>query len=113
MKLKFPEFADTENGTIEFAIEEARLGVGSNWTKGYNVAIMYLAAHYIQCGITAAASIGGGGGDIASESIGRLSVTYRAATVNTSADVSTLASTSYGSRYEELRDANFGGPVIV
>lgn len=113
IKMRFSEFADVEDAVIEFAIEEARLGVGSNWTTGYNVAIMYLVAHYVAC--ANAASISGGTGDegdIASESIGRFSISY-AKSPNADASHEDKSSTSYGRRYVELLGRNFGGPIIV
>ena len=110
MKLRFSEFADVDDAVIEFAIEEARLGVGDNWTKGYNVAIVYLAAHYVAAAV--ATSSGGGGGEIASESIGRMSISYKTSG-NANAVEDDTSTSSYGRRYEELRDMNFGGPVIV
>lgn len=111
IKTRFPEFADVDDAVVEFAIEEAALEVGSNWTSGYNIAIMYLTAHYIASAITASAASGtGAAGDIASESIGRFSYSY-AAVATASAD--DKSSSSYGSRYLELRDRNFGGIVVV
>src|SRR4051812_41499592 len=79
IKLKFPEFADLDDSIIEFAIEEARLGVSSEWTVGYNVAIVYLSAHYIAAAQQATNVAAGDSGEIASESIGRLSITYKTA----------------------------------
>lgn|SRR4051812_10284991 len=112
MKLKFPEFAELDDSVLEFAIEEARLGVGTNWIKGQDIALLYLAAHYVAAG--QAASAGDGGDGIASESIGRFSITYKnSATSNASATSDDVASSTYGRRYAQLRDLNFGGPVIV
>ncbi len=115
MKLKFPEFVDVEDVTIEFAIEEARESVGGNWTTKYNLAIMYLSAHYIAAGQAASnAFSGGSGGEIASESIGRLSISYKtSAASNSDATPDNLSSSSYGRRYIELRGLNFGGPVVI
>jgi hypothetical protein len=110
IKMRFSEFADAEDSVIEFAIEEARLEVGSNWTSGYNLAIVYLVAHYVASSI--AASQGGSAGDIASESIGRLSISY-ATSRNADATHDDKSSTSYGRRYIELLGRNFSGPVIV
>lgn len=113
IKTRFPEFADVDDAVIEFAIEEARLEVTSNWTTGYNLAIMYLTAHYVASSIAASASGGtGDSGEIASESIGRLSITY-AKPQNANAVHSDTSTTSYGQRYDELMQRNFGGPVVV
>ncbi len=113
IKSRFPEFADTADAVVEFAIEEARLEVGSNWTTGYNLAIVYLVAHYVACSNAASASAGtGDDGDIASESIGRFSISYATA-ANADAVHSDKSSTSYGRRYVELLGRNFGGPVVI
>jgi len=117
MKLKFPEFANIEDATIEFAIEEAALAVGNNWAYGSSVGIMYLAAHLIAAGKAAAAVLAGGsGGEIASESIGRMSISYKTTNVsltNSGATPDDYTSSSYGRRYLELYDMNFGAPVVV
>ncbi len=115
IKMRFSEFADVDDPVIEFAIEEAREEVGENWTTGYNLAIVYLVAHYVASANAAAASGGtGDGGDIASESIGRLSISYAvSSSSNVNATADDKMSTSYGRRYVELLGRNFGGPVII
>lgn len=113
IKMRFPEFVDVGDPVIEFAIEEARLEIGTNWTTVYNLAIVYLVAHYVACSLIASASGGtGDGGDIASESIGRLSISY-AKSPNADATHGDKSSSSYGRRYTELLGRNFGGPVII
>lgn len=113
IKMRFPEFADTDDSVIEFAIEEARLGVGTNWIKGQNIAIVYLAAHYVAASIAASLSGGTGGeGDIASESYGRFSISY-AKPANADAVHDDFLSTSYGRRYDALLKLNFYGPVVI
>ncbi len=115
IKLRFPEFADVDDAIVEFAIEEARLGVRDNWLVGYNIAIVYLTAHYVASSIAASAAGGtGSDGDIASETIGRLSITYAQTSHTPSTAVAgDTSTTSYGRRYDELVERNFGGPVIV
>lgn len=114
IKTRFPEFVDTADAVIEFAIEEARHEIGTNWTHSYNLAIVYLVAHFVASANAASASAGTGGeeGDIASESIGRLSISY-AKSPNADAVHSDKSSTSYGRRYVELLGRNFGGPVVI
>lgn len=111
IKLRFPEFSEVEDSVIEFAIEEARLEVSTNWTHKYNVAINYLVAHYVACSVAESASAGSDG-EIASESWGRFSVTY-AQGGNSGAERTSKDSTSYGRRYMQLLNANFGGPVVI
>lgn len=112
IKLKFPEFAELDDSVIEFAIEEARLDVGSNWTVGYNIALVQLTAHFIAAAQQASEDAAGDSGEIASESIGRMSISYKA-TSAANAVSSDLSSTTYGKRFIELRDRNFGGPEII
>jgi hypothetical protein len=113
IKIRFPEFADVADPAVEFAIEEAREEIGTNWTIKYNTAIVYLVAHYIACGIAAVASGGSGdGGDIASESIGRFSISY-ATSANSEATHDDKSSSSYGRRYLDLLGRNFGGPLVI
>lgn len=113
IKTRFPEFADVEDPVVEFAIEEARAEIGTNWTTGYNLAIVYLVAHYVASAVAASTSGGtGDGGDIASESIGRFSISY-AKNANADAVHGDKSSTSYGRRYVELLGRNFGGPVLI
>lgn len=118
MKLKFPEFIDVADMTIEFAIEEAAIGFtdddSNGWVSSGSLALMYKSAHLIACGQVALDTFsGGGGGEIASESIGRLSISYKNGSTNSSAVYDDFASSSYGRRYIELRDMNFGGPEII
>lgn len=113
IKMRFPEFADVDDAVVEFAIEEARLSVGSNWTTGYDLALVYLVAHYVASSVATSTSGGtGDDGDIASESIGRFSVSY-ARSANADAVHEDKSSTSYGRRYIELLGRNFGGPVVI
>lgn len=114
IKMRYPEFEDVDDYLIEFAVEEAREVVGSNWTTGYNRAIIYLTAHYVAAGVAAVDAANDDSGEIASESIGRMSISYKtSAASNVDAVASDLSSTSYGKRYVELRDLNFGGPVLI
>ena len=119
MKLKFPEFIGVSDTTIEFAIEEAALGFSddsdSGWVTSGSLALMYKAAHFIACGVVAANTFSdGSGGEIASESIGRLSISYKSSPAsNASATPDDFTSSSYGRRYVDLRDMNFGGPEII
>lgn len=108
IKTRFPEFADTDDSVVEFAIEEAMLEIGTNWTTAYNIAVVYLTAHFIASAV--AQSEAGSGGDIASESFGRISISYAQGSVATQSDKST---SSYGERYMELLNRNFGGPVVI
>ncbi len=115
IKMRFTEFADVSDPQVEFAIEEARVefGSGANWTAGADIGLAYLVAHFLSCSIANAASGGTGGETIASESIGRLSISYaqKASDPKTSQD--DYSSTSYGLRYLSLVQKNFSGAQII
>jgi hypothetical protein len=114
IKLRFKEFADVDDPVIEFAIEEARTEVDDGWTAQADIALVYLVAHYVASANQNASSGGDGdGGTIASESIGRLSITYARTAQSTSADATDKESTSYGRRYLEILAANFSGARII
>lgn len=116
IKMRFPELADVDDPVVEFAIEEARadMGDGSNWSVNADLAMVYLSAHYVACAVQAASSGGGGGsGDIASESIGRLSITYARSTASVEATPDDKETTSYGKRYLAIVEGNFSGAGIV
>ncbi len=114
IKTRFPEFSAVADAIVEFSIEEARLEVTDAWTIGADLAIVYLTAHYVAAAITASESGGTGGeGNIASESIGRLSISYAQTSAATAAVADDYSSTSYGRRYETLLERNFGGPRII
>jgi hypothetical protein len=110
MKMRFPEFADVEDTTIEFAIEEASGGVDDSWLdRDKTLAVMYLAAHYLMVSIQRSESATGQ--SIRSETIGRMSITYDSAgAVN--ADAGDLGSTQYGTRYLDMLRGN-KPPIMV
>jgi hypothetical protein len=102
----FPEFEDREEPEIARAIAAAKRMVDQSWTEGdYTRAIELYAAHLlVKADITAAT--GGEGGDIQSESLGPINVSYaRPATV----DVSGFSATTYGTEFATLLRLNRGG----
>lgn len=111
IKMKFPEFADLADGTIEFAIEEASRGVDDTWlTKDQTLGVMYLTAHYLMVSISRAESASGQ--QVRSETIGRMSITYETPAQPTNADASDLTTTPYGTRYLDLLRLN-QPPIMV
>ena len=111
MKLKFPEFANQDDATIEFAIEEAARNVDDTWlAKDKNLAWMYMAAHYLSVAINNALVVNNK--QVVSERIGEISVTYAQPQQSTLKDPTDLATTTYGMRYRELSKLNFP-PIMV
>jgi hypothetical protein len=116
IKMRFKELGDVDDPVVEFAIEDARadIGDGSNFAVNADLALVYLAAHYVACSVQNANSGGSGGtGAIASESIGRLSISYARDATKPEATADDKESTSYGRRYLEIVGGNFSGPVIA
>jgi len=109
--LKFPEFADQEDQTIEFAIEEATRNVDDTWLpKDQTLAIMYYAAHILEIVISRAES--GTGQLIRSETIGRMSITYATPDQNPKS-FDDLTSTVYGTRFRDLVIKNFPAVAVI
>jgi Protein of unknown function (DUF4054) len=104
---KFPEFTGRD-AAITVALAEAGRSVDNTWTAGdYPTAIMYLAAHVMTVGDSMGA--GGGAGEIASESLGPISVSY----AKTSGDKSLYSSTQYGLFYRRLLKKNVPAIAVV
>lgn len=97
-KQRFPEFADLGDAAVEFALEEASLFMGTWSGTGATIGWMYLAAHIVAVSRVTADT---DGRDVISETIGRLSTTYRAA--GTQFSFGDLETTAYGKRYMQIR----------
>lgn len=111
MKLKFPEFANQDDATIEFAIEEAARNVDDTWlAKDKVLAWMYMAAHYLSVSITNATVVNNK--QVTSERIGEISISYAQPQASVLKDPTDLTTTAYGMRYRELSKLNFP-PVMV
>jgi len=117
---KFPELFDTafyDQVKVQDALDEAARSVDTTWLEGdYQNAILYLAAHLF---ITDPAITGSGGmastaGNIQSESLGLISVTYAQGGAQASAATlmqEDLATTVYGRKY--LRLLRLNHPAII
>jgi Protein of unknown function (DUF4054) len=110
-KAAYPEFEDVDDTLIDNALTRAGRNVDTTWfEEDYQTGYMLYAAHLLQRGENAA-DTGGQTGNIASESLGRISVSYQK---NANAfDASGLGSTSYGEEYLTLLKLNRGGPRLV
>lgn len=107
--VRFPEFIEESSAKINAALEAAALAVDTGWTENsYKPAIMWLAAHILSQDLTAASSLGSSG-TIASETIGRIAVTYRDGGTGTAS----LGQTMYGVHYSTLLRLNHGGPYLI
>jgi hypothetical protein len=111
LKMKFPEFANVDDASVEFAIEEAALFVDDNWLPDTQIlGVLYLAAHYLQMTIMLAASATGQ--PITSERMGPMSITYASPVQITEATSSDWMLTMYGRRFREFCQIN-NPPIAI
>jgi hypothetical protein len=120
IKYKFgPSFANVDNASIQFAIEEAVVECGPEGTFGefewvddanYTLALMYYAAHLMQVSIMRQQS--GTGQVVTSERTPELSVTYGQPPFPSMDKPVDLTMTIYGVRFLALCEKNFP-PVAV
>lgn len=110
LKLRFPEFADELDATVEFAIEDAARGIdATRWGNDAKLALSYLAGHFLMVAISRRES--GTGQTMSSERIGEISMTYKDPVKPI--DASDLTSTPYGARYLDLAKFNFPAIAII
>lgn len=110
IKLKFPEFQTLDDATVTFALEEAYLVVDQSTSlKARDICAMYLAAHILA---VAQATSGSDGREVISETIGRISVTYKGGASSKDGPFpGDLQTTAYGARYIQLK--NLGNPKFL
>lgn len=108
MKLKFPSFGTVDDTVVGFALEEAYAIIESvNTTlKLKDLCAMYLAAHFLAVD---SATAGSDGREVTSETIGKISVTYKTGSGSHDGPYpGDLGTTAYGARYLQLK--NLGNP---
>jgi hypothetical protein len=106
----YPEFEDTEGTLIDNALARGGRNVDTTWFEDdYQTGYMLYAAHLLALN-EIAADTGGEGGNIASESLGPISVSY---SKSATADPTGFGVTSYGQQYYNLLKLNRGGPRII
>ena len=116
IKFKYPEFNNVADSSIEFAIEEAVVDVGTDETRwvddaNYTLAVYYYTAHLIQIAIMRAQS--GTGQVKTSERTPELSVTYAQPPFPTMDKPLDLTMTNYGVKYLGLCEKNFPPVAVV
>jgi Protein of unknown function (DUF4054) len=123
-RAKFPEFADLDDAYIQVLLDDAGRAVDQTWTEGdYTNAILFLAAHYHELDLMASAGSDApaegvpAGQTITAEHIGPISVTYGkangGASSSTGAHASSLDSTVYGQRYQDLLIKNIPAVLVI
>lgn len=116
-RARFPIFNDVEDAIVDACLAEATATVDESWREAdYAPAILYLTAHLVatdNSGEEEAVEIGSGGGAIASESFGGMSISYDSgSTANDAASKSQWGSTEYGRRFYNMLKRN-KPPVVV
>lgn len=105
---RFPHL-DGREELIDAILPEAQLFMDDTWSEGdTKIALMYAVAHLIEAEDLSGA---GTGGDVASESIGPISVSYR--DTQSSEGIALWSSTLYGKRFLEFARRNRRGPVVI
>jgi hypothetical protein len=110
----FPEFNNADPTRVTDALAEAGRNVDMTWfEEDYVPGYKLYAAHVLALG-DLAADTGGepSSGQIASESLGPISVSYTKGSAPVF-DANGLGSTSYGQRYTRLLMLNRGGPRVT
>ena len=112
VRLKFPEFRDESDASIEFALEEAQRNVDDSWIAGDQVlGLYYYAAHVLMVEISRRESASGQ--MVRSETIGRMSITYASPTQPTATEGSDLTTTPYGTRYLDLVTKSNPAVIVI
>lgn len=117
---RFPIFEDTDDGVIEALLIEASGQVDTSWRESdYQPAIMYAAAHLVATDNSGEGEEvergAAGGGQIASESFGQMSISYSTGSSQPGSLSASerWGSTEYGRRYLALLKQNKPAIVVV
>lgn len=104
-KVRFPEFSETADDTVQAVLDECASQVDDSWIDGdRRLALMLLTAHTLTTGESAAS----GGGLVTSQSIGPISISYKV-----SDSVGRLQDTAYGARFYDMQRANFPAVLVI
>lgn len=107
----YPEFQDLADQLIIDALARGGRNVDTTWFEDdYQTGLKLYAAHWLTLG-TNAADTGGASGEIASETLGRISVSYVKS--DGTGGGSGIGGTAYGQQYMQLLSQNRSGPRVV
>lgn len=110
IKLKFPEFVTFDDTAIQFALDEAVLEVADDTDAAWaNLAIEYKTAAFLMRAKSAAEN---DGKEIASETFGRISLTYVQSAVSKTAGGSEVQNI-YETRFDEIMTKNFPTGIMT
>lgn len=112
---RFPTL-EAEEDLVAAILPEAIAQVDERWrTQDQKIAIMYLVAHMVTVEANAGGGADGAGvsvGNIASESLGPMSVSYKDSG-SAAGSVSDYQSTVYGKQFQALLRKNFPGIIVA
>ena len=115
IRAKFSELSnadDISDADIETSIEEALNHVDETWLpRFYTQALQYLTAHYVMVQISRQESASGQ--QVASETIGRIAISYATTIQPSAASPSDYTTTPYGTRFLELCELNFPAVAVI
>lgn len=107
--VRFPEFATESEPRLRLAIDDAELMVGECFGKFRTLAVAYMAAHLFTMGKQTAFGNTAPLQEVASESVGSVSMSY----VSSNDGKSENSSTAYGQMFDNLRKRMCVGMVSV
>lgn len=109
-KLRFPEFTSSADERIQLFLDDAALKMYSEekWLTFYDVAQLYLAAHYLALSALTDAGDIGISAPVKHQEVG--DVVVKNAFADVSPTVDELYTTAYGKRYIKLRQQVLAGP---
>ncbi len=102
-RVRFPELEDVDDEVVEAALSDALVQIGSGYGKDQALAQMLWAADTMQMSLDILA-----GGEIASESVGPFSQSYKSTSI-----VDGYALTTYGKRLNLITRRWFSGPIVL
>jgi len=106
---RFPELSAEDTSRLQLAIDDATLMVGTCFGKFYGMALAYMAAHLFTMGKQSSTGNTSPLKEVASESVGSVSVSY----VSSSDESSDFSSTTYGQQFEILKKRACMGSVLI
>lgn len=106
---RFPEFATEYTPRLQLAIDDSELMVGSCFGKFRTLAVAYMAAHLFTMGKQTENGDISPLKEVASESVGSVSVSY----VSSSDAQSSNSSTAYGKYFDDLKKKCCIGGVSI
>ena len=118
IKLRFRQFAGTDNDTIDLFIADASQSVNRRvWGNKADLGIIYLTAHMLATSPTADAEATGiDPGVVQSEKVGDMQTNYAtspAAQTTTGTSSEDLSSTKYGRTFVRLRGEILTSPIVL